>query len=99
MVSGSQNRTFKIWNAKTGEEKLTLKGNAVWEMDVALNHDVPKITGSAKDGSVKAWNATSDMDILSIEGLDSSISALPIAGTDESLAVRTIRCSYSGDPR
>ena len=39
IVSGSDDKTVKVWDATSGQETLTLKGHTAWVYGVAFNPD------------------------------------------------------------
>jgi WD40 repeat protein len=57
IVSGSWDRTAKIWNAATGECERTLEGHFAWVRSVAFSPDGLRIASGSWDRTVKIWNA------------------------------------------
>jgi WD40 repeat protein/GTPase SAR1 family protein len=56
ILSGSADRTLKIWDAMTGELLHTLDGHLKGVLSVAWNHDSSRIVSGSYDGTVKIWN-------------------------------------------
>jgi WD40 repeat protein len=56
IVSGSYDKTIKIWNGKTGELLETLEGHPKGVVSVSWNHDSSKILSGSEDGTINIWN-------------------------------------------
>ena len=57
IVSGSADRTVKVWDAETGQELLSLKGHAGLVSSVAISPDGKRIVSGSADKTVKVWDA------------------------------------------
>ncbi|RYP63005.1 hypothetical protein DL771_009490 [Monosporascus sp. 5C6A] len=57
IVSGSDDETIKIWDAKSGEEIRTLKGHGSLVASVAFSPDGNHIASGSADRTVKIWDA------------------------------------------
>jgi WD40 repeat protein len=53
IVSGSRDKTVKVWDAATGQETLTLEGAS----SVAFSPDGRRIVSGGWDGTVRVWDA------------------------------------------
>src|SRR5262249_41138224 len=47
IVSGSRDQTVKVWDARTGQERLTLKGHTVGVTSVAFSPDGKRIVSGS----------------------------------------------------
>ena len=56
IISGSNDRTIKIWNMSTGECEQTLKGHDGWVTSVCVSLDGSKIISGSVDNTIKIWN-------------------------------------------
>jgi WD40 repeat protein len=56
-ASASWDRTVKTWNARTGQETLTLKGHAGPVYSVAFSRDGNRLASASEDRTVKLWDA------------------------------------------
>jgi len=67
-VSASDDRTLKIWDAKTGKCLQTLEGhgNRVWS--VAFSHDSQRLASASDDRTLKIWDAKTGECLLTLEG-------------------------------
>ena len=57
IVSGSFDKTVRVWNAATGTCVATLTGHSDLVRSVAFNHDGSRIVSGSKDKTVRVWNA------------------------------------------
>jgi WD40 repeat protein len=58
VVTGSWDRTAKVWDAKTGAELLTLKGHASHVRSASFSRDGSRIVTASSDNTAKVWDAT-----------------------------------------
>jgi WD40 repeat protein len=56
ILSGSHDKTVKIWDGVTGELLNTLEGHSNSVCSVAWNHDDSRIASSSEDGTIKVWD-------------------------------------------
>ncbi|KAH8665172.1 WD40-repeat-containing domain protein [Tricladium varicosporioides] len=68
VVSGSNDRTIKIWDARSGTCLKTLEGHSDWVYSVAFSHDSTQIVSCSGDKTVKIWNTSSGACIMTLEG-------------------------------
>ena len=59
IVSGSWDKTVKVWDAQTGQETLTLKGHTSPVMSVSFNSDGKRIVSGSFDKTLKIWDISS----------------------------------------
>jgi WD40 repeat protein len=64
LVSGSEDRTLRIWEAQTGQQLLTLKGHTDWVWSVAFSHDGKRIVSGSADGTLKVWDTQTSQQLL-----------------------------------
>ena len=55
IISGSRDKTIKIWDANTGECLKTLEGHSLDVNSVAYSPDGTKIISSSSDKTIKIW--------------------------------------------
>ena len=68
IISGSDDRTIKIWDANTGECLQTLKGHSDYVKSVAYSPDGTKIISGSYDNTVKIWDANTGQCIKTLKG-------------------------------
>ncbi|OUL25206.1 serine/threonine protein kinase [Nostoc sp. RF31YmG] len=56
LVSGSADKSIKIWNLQTGALKTTLSLHSDVVSSVAISRDGKTVVSSSKDGTIKIWN-------------------------------------------
>jgi hypothetical protein len=68
LVSGSLDKTIKVWNLSTGKEIRTLTGHtdAVWS--VALSADGQTLVSGGLDQTIKVWNLSTGKEIRTLTG-------------------------------
>ncbi len=55
VLTGSYDKTAKIWDAETGQELLTLKGHGNYVSSVAFSPDGKRVLTGSRDGTAKIW--------------------------------------------
>ena len=68
IVSGSEDKTVKVWDAATGQETLTLKGHTGAVTSVAFSPDGKRIVSGSEDKTVKVWDAATGQETLTLKG-------------------------------
>ena len=77
ILTGSWDKTAKVWDAATGQELLTLKGHNSWVLSVAFSPDGKRIvTGAGDFGSpgiqptteASVWDAATGRQLFAISG-------------------------------
>lgn len=56
LVSGSDDRTLKLWDMQTGGIIMTFTGHERWIMSVSISADCTKIASSSADGTIRLWD-------------------------------------------
>jgi WD40 repeat protein len=56
VVSGSGDKTVRIWDAASGEQQLELKGHSDWVTSVAFSQDGKRVVSGSDDKTVRIWN-------------------------------------------
>jgi len=58
-VSGSDDKTVKVWDAQTGKKTLTLKGHRDSVFSVSFSPDGKRIVSGSYDNTLKVWDISS----------------------------------------
>jgi WD40 repeat protein len=56
LALGSQDRTVKVWDARTGELLHTFRGHTAWVKGIAFAPDSRRLVSSSLDGTIKVWD-------------------------------------------
>src|SRR5260370_32393650 len=67
VVSGSHDKTVKVWDAGTGKDLLTLQGHTDWVSSVAVSGDGRRIVSGSHDKTVKVWDTRTGRDLLTLK--------------------------------
>jgi WD40 repeat protein len=56
LVSGSLDKTIKLWDLSTGTQRATLKGHSHSVHSIALAADGKTLASASRDGAIKLWD-------------------------------------------
>jgi serine/threonine protein kinase len=76
LLTGSGDRTAKVWDAKTGAEVLTLKGHTNGVHAVSWSPDGSRLLTGSGDRTAKVWDAKTGADVLTLKGHTSEVHAV-----------------------
>ncbi|RYP12752.1 hypothetical protein DL767_011135 [Monosporascus sp. MG133] len=76
IVSGSEDCTIKIWDAKSGKEVHTLKGYRFSVASVAFSPDGSRIVSGSEDRTIKIWDTKSGKEVRTLEGYWSPVKSV-----------------------
>ncbi|KAE9394627.1 hypothetical protein BT96DRAFT_886390 [Gymnopus androsaceus JB14] len=68
IVSGSYDKSVRIWDASTGKEMHKLEGHTSWVSSVAFSPDGTQIVSGSYDQSVRIWDASTGKEMHKLEG-------------------------------
>src|SRR5258708_6981453 len=68
LASSAVGGTVKVWDAHTGQELLTLKGQTHQIRSVVFSPDGKRLASGSKDGTVKLWDAHTGQETLTLKG-------------------------------
>jgi len=75
----------KVWNAKTGQVELVLRGHTERVRQVAFSHDDSRIATAGYDGTVKIWSSRRQNHSLTIAG-QSTVMAVAVSPDSRRIA-------------
>ncbi|MEM8502277.1 MAG: NB-ARC domain-containing protein [Cyanobacteria bacterium P01_D01_bin.1] len=68
LVSGSADRTIKLWEISTGKCLQTLEGHQNWVMSVAFSPDGQRLVSGSADRTIKLWDASTGECLQTLAG-------------------------------
>ena len=79
IVSGSYDRTIRIWDMASGHCLQTLEGHSDWVRAVAISHDGSRIVSGSDDGTIRIWDMASGHCLQTLEGHSDWVRAVAIS--------------------
>ncbi len=86
VVSGSWDRTLKVWDTATGQELFTLKGHTDILRDVAYTPDGRQIVSGSDDRTLRFWDAATGKQTRTIEANPDGVRSLAISPDSKRIA-------------
>ena len=75
IVSGSDDKTVRVWDAASGAELLVLRGHEGWVSAAAFSPDGARIVSGSYDKTVRVWDAASGAELLVLRGHEGGVLA------------------------
>jgi WD40 repeat protein len=66
IVSGSDDKTIKVWDAQAGTEVMSLRGHENRVGPVSFSPDGRQIISGSMDNAIKVWDATSGAELMTL---------------------------------
>ncbi|MCL1470115.1 WD40 repeat domain-containing protein [Argonema antarcticum] len=79
IISGSSDKTIKIWNLKTGAEIFTLIGHTDKVTSIALTSDGKRLISGSDDCTIKVWDLGNQKELFTLQGHTESINIVTVA--------------------
>ena len=79
VVSGSYDKTVRIWNAATGEVEAELRGHRGLVTSVAFAQDGSQVVSGSHDMSVRIWNVTTGEVEVELKGHTDRVTSVAFA--------------------
>jgi predicted NACHT family NTPase len=68
LVSGSDDKTIKLWEVASGREARTLSGHTDWVNSVAFNPNGQFLISGSDDKTIKLWEVASGREVRTLTG-------------------------------
>ena len=77
-VSGSDDRTLKVWDLEQGALLATLEGHGGWVMAVAVTPDGRRAVSGSDDRTLKVWDLEQGALLATLEGHGDGVTAVAV---------------------
>ena len=78
MISGSVDKTIKIWDLVTGTEKFTVKGHSYSVKVIVFTPDGKTVISASTDNTIKIWDVETGTEKFTLKGHSSWVSAIAL---------------------
>ena len=75
-VSGSRDKTVRIWNVTTGGVETELKGHTGWVTSVAFSQDGSRVVSGSGDNTIRIWNVMTSEVEAELKGHTESVTSV-----------------------
>jgi WD40 repeat protein len=76
LASASDDKTVRLWDARTGVEIRTLRGHTAEVLDVCFSPDGTCLASGSEDKSVRLWDARTGAEIRTLSGHGEQVTGL-----------------------
>jgi WD40 repeat protein len=78
IISGSSDKSIKLWDLNTGQEILNLRGHTAEVNAIALTPDNQWIISASSDSNIKAWSLKTGEELFNLTGHIGEVGTLTI---------------------
>ena len=79
LASGSWDRTVRIWDVASGQERATLARHTSWVTALAVAPDGSWLASGSRDETVRIWDAASGQERATLKGHTGQVAAVAVA--------------------
>jgi hypothetical protein len=76
IVSGSHDKTVRIWDAQTGVQLARLDGHEAWVMSVAFDSNGRRVASGSHDKTVRVWDAQTGAPLARLDGHEREVTSV-----------------------
>lgn len=87
LISGSHDKTLKIWNMQTGQCQSTMRGHNAWVSSIDCTNDI--IVSSAWDETIKIWSQETKTLISTLNFLNDTVYCLKLRNEEMVLGLKS----------
>jgi WD40 repeat protein len=87
VVSGSGDRTVRLWDTATGAALQTLQGHNSWVTSVAFSPDGKQVVSGSGDETVRLWDVATGAALQTLEGHTGSVTSVAFSPDGEPLPI------------
>ena len=96
-VTGSRDKTAKIWDLRSGRQLATLRGHSAFVESVAFSPDGSRIATGSWDNTVKVWDSIAGYEIGTYRGHGGSIYGVAFSPDGKRIASISGRSAAKGN--
>jgi WD40 repeat protein len=85
LVSGSADKTIKVWNLSIGQEILTLKSHLNPINTLVISPDGQTLVSGSADKTIKVWNLSTGQEVRTLKGHSNPVNSLIISSDWQTL--------------
>lgn len=78
VISGSSDKTLKIWDMKTGKKLFTLEGHTKPITAIAVTPNGKRVISASEDKTLKVWDLQTAKETFTLNGHEDSVNAIAI---------------------
>ena len=79
VLSGSTDKTLKLWDAGSGREIRTFRGHTAWVLTVAFSPDGKHALSGAEDKTLRYWDVSSGRTIRTFHGHSEEVGCVAVS--------------------
>jgi len=81
-LTGADDNTARIWDAKTGTELAIFKGHLGPISSVAVSWDSDRVVTGSDDATARVWDSRAGVEVLTLRGHQGGVGNVAIMPTD-----------------
>jgi len=86
LVSGSEDKTIKMWDLSTGKEVRTLSGHKDYVFSIAISGDRKTAVSGSRDNMIKVWDLSTGKEVRTLSKHNRNFGCVAISADGKTLA-------------